>query len=183
MKKVLLFAILSLFITCKNPTSAKKILPDYGRILFEVEYTNSAWGYRLHGFFINRSGGVFRYDHSDVQWNPVNHDSIPADELAEKFSHSAQFIKIIPSDTLTAKCGFVSSAFQGPLTDPVHPCADVGITSYQAFIFDSTRAIYQRVLLYQAGDLGVINLNASAKPLYQWLMSIDTLYSNPGCKP
>jgi len=139
--------------------------------LFEAAYANYAWGRRINGYFVDRTGAVYRYNHDDADWQPKDPDAIAWAELQEKFKNR-ELVSRVDRQTLARMAELIDPASRGRLSDPVSRCADFGAWEYRAYQYDAGADVYRPVFLYQAGDWAQKNLSLSAKALYDWLFTI-----------
>jgi hypothetical protein len=156
-------------------------LPAYQKYLFEVEYFNAAWWYGLNGFYIDSSGYVYQYNHSDEVWDTAAPPLLTEADLTAKYSHGNVLIGFVDPDSLLAKFLMVESAGQGPFFGPVTVCFDFGGIRYMAYQLDTVTWGYNTVLLRQTGDVCIKNLSPAAQDLIEWLDSINDAYANPYC--
>lgn len=155
--------------------------PAGQEFLFEAAYVNYAWGRRINGYFVNRDGIVYSYNHDDADWRPKGDDSVTGDELREKYQNLQQ-VGQVDRQKLSQMAALIPLAGQGQLSDPVGRCADFGEWQYLAYLYDADSDTYRLVLLYQAGDQARKNLSLSAEALYNWLFTITA--DKPGdCLP
>jgi len=142
------------------------------KFLFEVAYANYAWGRQIRGFYVDRDGKLYSYDHSLADWQPKDPDAVTGTELQEKFKNRKQ-VGNVDLDTLREMAALIASAAQGDLSDPVSVCRDAGTHRYLAYVRDPDADVYRPVLLYQSGDFAQKNLSDDAKTLYEWLFTLS----------
>ena len=150
-----------------------------GPAIFDVTYSNQAWGYVLRGWFIDERGDIYRFDHSDAPWT-ADADTLSEAALLEKFSHGRRLAGHVPADELADMIALLPEAAAGTLTPVELRCADGGTTTDQAWVRLASGHAYARVLIHQRGDLWRANLSPAAATIYEWLSKAtsDTL---PGC--
>jgi hypothetical protein len=177
MKRLFLFCLILLIFSCSVENSGSQ------KFLFEVEYTNDAWGYVLTGFYVDNEGNVFSYDHGDEEWQP-NHKSFYTEkELQEKYSHSKQLVKTIDSKLLSERYDLVKEASRGPLSEPFLRCFDMGRLTYLAYRYETQTGKYEPIILHRAGSMAQKNISEGANSLFEWLNTIDNRFEDFSCQP
>lgn len=151
------------------------------KYLFDVTHVNYAWGYTLRGFYIDSTGVVYSYDHSDQQWQPESGDGYTEAELEEKYSHNRFEIGRVYRNILGDRFDMVDRAEEGPLSPRVNVCYDFGGVSFVAYKYDANAGLYRPVTLYEAGDWARKNFAPEAEYLLQWLWEVNPDYADPPC--
>lgn len=157
----------------KDPTSEPDTNPvGEGKFLFERTYVNYAWGYRLQGSYIDNRGNIYSYAYprGASPWIPANSDSLTEAELRAKYDSSATLTGHTDLDALRWMYALIPGAAQGTIADPVQRCADFGAVDYLAYVYSPETQTYKTVLLYQAGDMAMMNTSGDAHRLYHSLM-------------
>lgn len=151
-------------VPCPVPT-----VPHYQKYLFEIEYINHAWGYRLNGTVIDNQGYIYNYSYNfdDTPWDTTGEILTEAD-LDVKFSHNQVLTGIVPMDTLLKYYGMIEAAAQGQLSPPATRCFDFGLLTTMAYQKDTLTGAYNSVLLHRAGDMAQINYAPQADLIYRW---------------
>lgn len=152
-----------------------------GQFLFEVAYVNYAWGRRINGYFVDRTGAVYRYNHDDADWRPKGDDTVTGDELRKKFQN-LELVGRVNGLTLARMQALIEPASRGSMSDPVSVCRDAGTTRFLAYRYDAKADVYHLVLLYQVGDWAEKNLSDDATKLYTWLFDVVG-YTPQECLP
>lgn len=151
-------------------------------VLFEVSYTNYAWGYTCVGLWVDRDGTVRRYDHSDEVWSPGVDTFYTLSELQEKYAHNSTVVDSVFPGALAAQYVLIQPASVGPMTESVHQCTDFGTISFRAYRVGEDTTRYYPVTLYVAGDYSQKNLSGAAEMLFEWLQTLnDGAYADPSC--
>src|SRR5215218_2777795 len=76
-------------------------LEDQTAPVFEVEYTNSAWGPAWTGFYVYAEGHVFSWDRSDAIDPALAGDELTPGQLAQKYSRKKALVKTLtPAEVL-----------------------------------------------------------------------------------
>lgn len=170
-KKIISALILILITSCNSES------PDFKqKILFEVHYTNWAWGYQNNGFLIDSLGYVSAFDLSKktIEWNsPDSTGYISKEKMDQNLSFCDSVITQISSDSLSHYVGKIWEASKGKLSKPEMQMADFGEISYYAYIFDANTNRYKRVTIKQFGDWMINNSSSEAEEIYNWLNRIE----------
>ena len=165
---LMLMLAIGLSIGCEEKNMG--IEPDR-KIVFEVNYANSAWFKQFKGFVIDRNGILRTYD-NPADWNGVTDSSrISASQMKANISHTSESKYTVPVQLLEqylSKADRISSDY----TKPVRRVADHGITSYYAYLFDDKKQIYTPVLLGQTGDIEILNTDKNAAEIMEWLSGL-----------
>ena len=143
-------------------------------ILFDVTYTNFAWGYRLSGFYIDRRGDVYSFSRGpdDERWQPHDWDHISEQDLRDKYSINKDRLGTIDRGTLTSMVDMVGQASVGEMTDRVNRCNDFGGRTWAAYVQDPNTGEYEKIRLYQSGDWAQRNKSSAAATLFEWLRDV-----------
>ena len=151
-------------VPCPMPT-----VPQSQKYIFEIEYINYAWGYRLNGTVIDNQGYIYRYsyNHDDTPWDTTGGILTEAD-LDAKFSHNQVLIGTVPMDTLLKYYGMIEAAVQGQISPAVTRCFDFGLLTTMAYQLDTLTGEYSPVLLHRSGDIAQINNAPQADLIYRW---------------
>lgn len=165
---IILIMAISFSIGCEEKDLG--IEPDR-KVVFEVNYANSAWFKQFRGFFIDRNGMVRTYD-NPVNWIAVSDSSgISASQVEENLSHTSESRSTVPVQLLEeylTKADNISSAY----TKPAKRGADHGIISYYAYLYDSKKQTYTPILLGQTGDIEIFNTDKNAAEILEWLSGV-----------
>lgn len=136
-----------------------------GRIIFDINYTNFAWGYKNQGIIIDDQGIILKYTIStplspnDLTTKFRNShivDRIPR-QLHQKLIQLAQQIRSINISSLTS-IG-----------------ADIGSTTGNIYMIDGSNNIVKTIKLYQRGDRGGNNDDPAAVEINSLLAPYDSL--------
>ncbi|HSU16276.1 hypothetical protein [Longimicrobium sp.] len=168
-----------------SASCAETFIPrlEPGSALFEVEYTNAAWGRRWNGFYVDAQDRVYSYDLGDARFDlEGSGDEFTAAELAAKYAHDAKLVTTLAPGEALARYDGVRAVLTTPLTAPRGMCADAGTLRFSALVYDARTDTYHRVLLHQSGDVAQANLSPVALNLYHWLSGV-TGTSSGACDP
>jgi hypothetical protein len=149
--------------------------PIEQHILFEMCYSNFAWGAVYQGYYIDNDGYVRSYSYSsgDIVYPPPAWDEVHnEDQLMYRYGHNPGVIAQIPHNILYQKFDMVTDAAEGPLSPAVFRCFDFGMAYYVAYVYDTDAALYTPVLLYRHGDWAQKNFAPEAEALFEWMLSI-----------
>lgn len=183
MKRLFVLSLATLIFYGCELTSSDKDLFDHQKYLFEIEYINHAWGRVWTGLYVDDLGRIFSYDLSDTTWDHQSDTSFSAAELMDKYSHDNKRIGTIDPGVLAQQRVLIRGASEGNLTEPVGRCADFGVVTYSAFLYDAQKDRYTPVLLQQEGDLARKNDANGAALLVSWLKTLDERFDNAYCLP
>lgn len=150
-----------------------QIIYDKKQVLFQYQYINYAWVYQRYGFYIDASAKVWSFDKPQT-WNELNSDTklIEESKLSQNLSKCSVGSLIVDSTQLLKYAKLINSAAKGTLSTPVSVMADAGIHKYVAYQYNSQSKTYNEILIYQWGDLEIINLSEEAKEIKLWLESL-----------
>lgn len=145
---------------------------ETGRYLFDVYDENYSWAYTLRGFYIDRDGGVWTYDHSDDKWIPTPSRSgrLSGVDLADKFEHSKKVVTLDPR-VVSEKARLIPSASRGAISR-FSQSRDSGRSAHVAYLFDADRGDYRVVVLAAEGDSVESNSSDASGELLRWLKEV-----------
>lgn len=170
MQKYFLFISLTVSVfACRDSiiTSDSQAL---GRIVFESEYINHAWGYSHSGKYSGEDGKIFTYDHakSNIQWKESSDGFYTEDELISKYHHFDTLRSMIPKDTVLWMYSLAISINPNTYSDTARIGADMGSNTNAIYLYRDDKKKYQRIVLNQEGDWRWRNTSESAIELTQW---------------
>jgi hypothetical protein len=151
-----------------NPPPAKD--ERQGRVLFDCYGINFAWGFYLEGFYIDRDGKVFTYDHSDEVWHGPP-DGKPSEKDLKEKHRNAEFVLQIAPKILAGKSALIAKAKGGKVTRE-SAARDKGQDVIEGFLWDPEAGCYDPVLLRSTGDWNEINTSQAARDLVGWLETV-----------
>jgi len=148
------------------------------KIIFEVEYTNWAWGYQHFGYFIDTTGDVHSYDlgTSNITLYDTSFDYYSEEYLRAKFNHADTLRRTVNHDSLRWSYTLARLVLPGPYSDRTNIGADMGSISYYVYLYDPVVTKYHKILLSQEGDWTFYNTQESAMVLVPWLKRVTGLY-------
>lgn len=163
-----------LFLSCQKD---KFRLPSEQIVIFEVAYSNWAWGYQHKGFFITVDGERLAYETSP-DYRPLDENNeISTADLVFNLSLADSTLSEINVSKIERKAADISEAATGEVTSEEGTSADFGgVTAYAYQQIDSNT--YQRIILGGCGDRNLVNSNKKAKKLADWLLDI---WESPRC--
>jgi hypothetical protein len=143
------------------------------QFLFDVFYVNYAWGYTLKGFYIDKSGGVYVYDHSNKPWSPAdkNHKVLTQEDLLAKYRNAKQ-VTSVNQDELRKHAAMINVVANGAI-ERSQKGFDMGSQTYLAYNYDVQTNTYKPILLAGEGDWLEKNTEPDAQLLVNWLKSIQ----------
>jgi hypothetical protein len=157
---------------------------DQAAPLFEVEYTNSAWGPAWTGFYVDGEGHVYSWDRSDAIDPALSGDELTPEQLAQKYARKKALVKSLTAAEVMQRYQQAADAAETGLTDPRGMCADAGNTRFSVWVHDAQDGNYHRILLHQRGDLAVTRRSNANRAVWKWLDAATR--ENPGetwCDP
>lgn len=160
--------LVTLFSSC----SSENILLTE-QVLFEVHYTNYAWGYTENGYLIDSTGAIHSFDLSKktYKWNYKDEKGYISQEgMCYNLLHCDSVIGEVAADSLAYYRNKINGAARGKISDPVGAMADFGQIRYSAYIYDRNQQRYKEVLIQLYGDMMSDNSSTEAKQLYEWLV-------------
>jgi hypothetical protein len=169
-----------------SASCAEAFIPhvEPGSALFEVEYTNAAWGPQWSGFYVDEQDRVYSYDVGDADFDPPpSSDEVPAAWLAAKYAHNPRLVTTLAPGEAASRYQALAAVRTTPVTAPRGVCADAGTMRFSILVYDSEADTYHRVLLHQRGDVAQANLSPAALNLYHWLSDVTGLSRDSGCDP
>lgn len=172
-------------ISIASASCAEAFIPriEPGSALFEVEYTNAAWGPQWSGFYIDDQDRVFSYDVGGATADAWTSDEVTAAQLAAKYAHDAKLVTTLAPGEAASRYQGLAAVRTTPVTAPRGVCADAGTLRFSILVFDASTGTYHRVLLHQRGDVAQANLSPAALSLYHWLGEVTGTSSDGGCDP
>ena len=145
------------------------------RFLFDVFYINYAWGYTLKGFYIDKNGDVYVYDHGNQPWSPADKNSqvLTKEDLLEKYKNAKQAASVTKVE-LNKYAAMISVVEKGAI-ERSQQGFDMGSQTYLAYNYDVKTNTYKPILLTSEGDWLEKNTEPAAQVLVNWLKSIQDL--------
>jgi hypothetical protein len=163
---------LALFIGVLLITSCEKLQNVNQQILFQIEYSNAAWGIQHNVWLIDSSGVITTYN-LPAKWNTPDTDGyISLSMMNENISQSGEKKCTITKADLRREFNLIDEAKNGILTKPETRMFDGGISIYSGYIYDSKREMYQQIIIRQVGDVYIENKSSAANEIYNWLRTI-----------
>ena len=147
--------------------------PMLGRpLIFQVEYTNHAWGYSHNGWMMDGSGLVKRFQ-KDAPWVfPDSLGYISETDMQKNLNVCDSVLEHISYYELSRYSSKAISCVDGPMTTPKNTMADAGEHIYAFYRYEADRKRYKRVVLSMTGDWSQENLAPNAKEIVDWMMNI-----------
>jgi hypothetical protein len=175
MSKLLTFLSLLLLLTAGCEESSFKTSEINQLVLFQVEYTNYAWGYSHHGIIIDSAGNVRRFNFPENWKYPDDSGYLSEADMNENFDQLGNVTFTVDRDTLLNYFNMTRGASEGKLSDPYNHMADAGVAVYTGYFYYASEKKYKQVLIKQWGDWAIDNNSKEAESLYRWL---SETYSN-----
>jgi|WetSurMetagenome_2_1015567.scaffolds.fasta_scaffold104495_2 hypothetical protein len=165
--------VISGLVSCqKKDNSISEVFPNTNQlVLFQVEYSNYAWGYSHNGIIIDSSGnvGYFKYPKNWHDMDSLGY--ISESEMNDNLSQIDTIYLTVDKNTLLRNFNLVQYAAEGEISIPESTGADMGETVYSAFIYDPVSRKYKQVLINQFGDWSRNNKSREANQILHWLGS------------
>jgi hypothetical protein len=182
MKRSSVLAIALLLPACDLGTEPE--ITDRAPVLFEIEYVNYAFVPTWRGFYIDATGTLFSYDRSSER------DAFPPDkaeftheELMQKYDPNRSRVRALPTADVQTASVLIPAAASGTLGPSQTRCADAGVLSFRAYIFDHTRQVFRTVVIRYEGDRAQANQSDAARQIFQYLDSLKLVQHINGCEP
>lgn len=139
----------------------------------ERSYTNHAWGYQHRGIYVDRIGGVYRYEHGrgDQPLLRVPADSLTEQALLARYTPGRVSAGTVARAEVAERYREVLAAREGALTERARRMADAGVTVRRCWLPDAG-GVYREVFLRQTGDWERENRSPAAARLTRWLDSL-----------
>src|SRR5688500_7525834 len=155
------------------------------RVLLEIEYiNNSLAGPVYHGFVIEGSGDISRYDRQGTPFAFQDSAEIEPNDLEGKFAPVKTLIVTRPPEEITPLLTLIeAAATQAEYSEPKLACADAGTLTYRAYLFDTIKGRYVPVVLRIEGDFAIVNTSQAAQELIAYIRSLDLMDEIAGCDP
>jgi hypothetical protein len=142
-------------------------------VLFEVNYTNHAWGHQNKGFLIDKAGRVRTYDNPKDWKTSFSGSPLTTADMDENLSKTVISKHTIPETELSKYLNQSVKVSDSEFSKPVSQGADMGATSLFIYRFDATTKTYTTVLLQQKGDNYIFNKDPDAKEIAEWLEKVS----------
>jgi hypothetical protein len=139
----------------------------------ERSHTNHARSYQHRGIYMDREGGVFRFEHGrgDQALLRVDADSVTEERLQARVAPGRARVATIPATEVAERYRQAVEASGGAMTERRRRGADMGATVRRCYLPDAN-GIYREVPLRQTGDWENENRSPAAAELSRWLDSI-----------
>lgn len=173
-KTILITSFLIFLVSCEKKGNAPDdSFPAANQlVMFQVEYSNHAWGYSHSGIMIDSSGRTGYFNLPDIWHSPDSAGYISESAMNENVQHLDTFYYIPEKNTLLKNFNMLGNAAEGKLSDPFHTAYDAGEVMYSGYLFDSVGRKYKHVLIREEGDWSITNNAPGANQLYEWLRSV-----------
>ena len=146
------------------------------RFICERSYTNFATGYQHSGIYVDRDGGVYRFDVQIPGYPrlPQGPDLTEA-EMENQYGAERKLLRTVAAGELQAMFQLIPGAAKGQLSKKVSAGADRGAWVSSCYLFDSAGKRYREVELDVVGDWTYRNLAPEAQRLAAWLTTLERL--------
>lgn len=172
-----LVALLSL--RCQDTLSSDNISAIKGKVLFQYEHINKAWGYQHEGWFIDSAGLVHCY-HLPAKWHFYTEtDIVPEDSLYANLYSTDSVCYQIPTHELSTYFAMIQDIASGMSLKEVGTAFDAGTYCYYIYEYHPLTKSYKPYLILEWGDYTRLHSSPSAIALFKWLSSIDSRITHP----
>jgi hypothetical protein len=152
--------------------SCERIEDINQQVLFQIEYSNAAWGVQ-HKIWLVDSSGVLTIYNLPTKWNhPDSNGYLSLIEMNENISQSGVFGCHVDKVNLKKYLNLLDEAKKGKLTDPETRMFDAGSVVFSGFLYDPKRDKYLQAILRQEGDVYIENKSTEAEEIYDWLKTL-----------
>ncbi|MGB7568940.1 MAG: hypothetical protein WBM07_13855 [Chitinivibrionales bacterium] len=150
-------------------------------VAFMICGSNFAWGRYFNFTYYDTCGASYSYSldsNLDKVSTLIGTDSITADGIAQLQKFCTKNTTSVSKDTIIRMRQLALNLDTGNHAEPLNCGADIGSINYCAYVYDRNHDWYSRVVLFQTGDVWLINLSPSADTICQWLVG-PTYNTNP----
>ena len=166
--KILISVVICFFIIGCNLFESEE---DYQEFIFEIQYTNWAWGFDHSGTYIDYKGNIYSYEYDTTEtYISVEKSIYTREELKTRYKSNKKFIDQISKDVLEQKKELISPAIQDQYSDTLNTGIDMGQLSYICYTYEYN--LYHKIVLRSEGDFTYQILSAEADSLINWLKSL-----------
>ncbi|MGE5419876.1 MAG: hypothetical protein ACM3UT_06795 [Chloroflexota bacterium] len=173
MKKILYILIFSSLAYSTGGCREDSIVSHDQEILFQLDYTNYAWGYQHYGYMIDNQGRILTYDNPD-KWNFPDNNFILTEEQVE---HNISMCRIsdekISREELEKFSSYIEKISTSKLTAMKNTGADAGTLQFICYSYSENTQVYKGILIKSEGDFSAENLNFHSKKVIAWMRSIE----------
>ena len=157
--------------------------PFEQEILFEVAYSNFAWGTQSTGWYLTREGALYRYDTGldDVGDLLRRSETMTYEAVTAKYGAAPELVGSVDTAELFAMHARLAEARRGALVASAS-CLDAGESEAVGWLYEEAGSTYSPVLLGVSGDITVENTAPAAAELLAWLLPLVGAES-PLCGP
>lgn len=171
MKIFVLSTILMMFMNgCLEPEEFDTA--DAGKLIFQSEYTNYAWGYSHNGWMLDSTGVVRSFQKSAAWIFPDSIGYISEADMKKNLAACDAVVTQVSKTEFSSYAEKATTCVNGTLTKPENKMADAGAHVWAFYLYDPTRKGYKRVILDMTGDWSQQNLASNAKEIVDWMLTI-----------
>jgi hypothetical protein len=142
-------------------------------VLFEVNYTNHAWGHQNKGFLIDKAGRIRTYDNPKDWKTSFAGAPLTNADMDENLSKTVISKHTVSETELSKYVNISVKVSDSDFSKPVNRGADMGGTSLFIYRFDAATKTYTTVLLQEKGDNDIFNNDPDAKQIAEWLEKVS----------
>lgn len=173
MRYAFIFSIVILFSSCKKEIQVKSS-PDInvGKIAFQFEFINWAWGFQHITWFVDTNGVVRFYKsfNRNELWKQADDVGyISAEDFQFNYALCDTIVSILDSFEVRTHAHLIPAIDESMLSGWTNGGADGGSAALYCYVWNPVMQKYKRVFLAQTGDFERVNLNSNAVELTTWL--------------
>lgn len=145
---------------------------EAGKLLFQSEYTNHAWGYNHNGWMMDSTGQVKRFQKSANWVFPDSLGYISAVDMYKNISACDSVLEQISAIDFMLYAEKAIRCANGPMSKASNTMADAGEHIYAFYLYEPSSNRYKRVILDMNGDWSQQNLATKSQEIVDWMKSI-----------
>jgi hypothetical protein len=184
MKRGVVWCVPALLLAaCSLISEPEEDLTERPPVLFEIEYVNLGFTRVWRGHYVDATGNVFAYDRSQLGQAPPQQTEFTHAELMEKFNVGRAHVRSVSTTELQPISLLIPAAAQATVPAPEVRCADAGVLSFRAFIFNHDAGVFRPVVIRTEGDLVQANPSDAAVQILRYLDGLGLAQHISGCEP
>jgi hypothetical protein len=168
---------------CSLVTEPEEDLTQRPPVLFEIEYVNLGFTRVWRGHYVDATGNVYAYDRSRLGQAPGQQTDFTHAQLMDKYNVGRVHVRTLSTAELQPISLLIPAAAQAQLPAPEVRCADAGVLSFRAYIFDHQAAVFRPVAIRMEGDQVQANPSEAAGRILQYLDGLGLAQHIEGCEP
>lgn len=169
----LFVVLIPLMVACEK---AEYNAPDDQPVYFEYHYSNHAWGFQEHGWFIDKEGNIRSFNKPESFVQGLIGAYLSLEELEHNLGLTDSIIGNVDPKDLEKYINFIPAASEGAIGKSKSIAADAGSSVLSCYMYDPDMDAYQYVFLAQSGDWEQFNLSTGAEKLVDWLADFEVFW-------